>query len=179
MKKYEEKAKQGVLFGDNDLSSLYSKLISAIAPGGASASTLSKMGITTNYSEGNTSLAVDENALRDALSSNPDSVRDAFTSTSGTGGLMVNVSKVVSDYASTTGATKGILIQKAGSSYSSLSLLNNTMQDEVDNYDKQISKWQSKLSDKVDYYTKMFTRLETLTSQMNSQSSMISGMMGG
>jgi flagellar hook-associated protein 2 len=106
-------------------------------------------------------------------------VRDAFTSTSGTGGLMVNVSKVVSDYASTTGATKGILIQKAGSSYSSLSLLNNTMQDEVDNYDKQISKWQSKLSDKVDYYTKMFTRLETLTSQMNSQSSMISGMMGG
>ena len=137
------------------------------------------MGITTNYSEGITSLAVDENALRDALSSNPDSVRDAFTSTSGTGGLMVNVSKVVSDYASTTGATKGILIQKAGSSYSSLSLLNNTMQDEVDNYDKQISKWQSKLSDKVDYYTKMFTRLETLTSQMNSQSSMISGMMGG
>lgn len=179
IQKYEEKAKQGVLFGDNDLSSLYSKLISAIAPGGASASTLSKMGITTNYSEGITSLAVDENALRDALSSNPDSVRDAFTSTSGTGGLMVNVSKVVSDYASTTGATKGILIQKAGSSYSSLSLLNNTMQDEVDNYDKQISKWQSKLSDKVDYYTKMFTRLETLTSQMNSQSSMISGMMGG
>lgn len=179
IEKYEEKAKQGILFGDGDLSSLYSKLISAISPGGASANTLSKMGITTNYSEGKTTLAVDEEALRGALSNDPDGVRDAFTSTSEAGGLMVNVSKVVSDYASTTGSTKGILVQKAGSSYSALSLMNNTLQGEVDSYDEQITKWQGKLSDKIDYYTQMFTRLETLTSQMNSQSSMISGMMGG
>lgn len=178
IEKYEEKAKQGILFGDSDLSSLYSKLVSAISPGGTASATLSKMGITTSYSDGVTSVTVDEEALRSALSNDPDSVRDAFVSTAGVGGLMTNVSKVVSDYAATTGATKGILVEKAGSTYSALSLLNNTLQDQIDNYDEQISKWQDKLSDKIDYYTKMFTRLETLTNQMNSQSSMLSGLMG-
>jgi len=175
---YEEKAKQGILFGDSDLSSLYSKLISAISPGGSSSGALSKIGISTTYSDGVTSVKVDEDALRDALSNDPDSVRDAFTSTTGSGGLMVNVSKVVSSYASTTGSTKGILVQKAGSIYSPLSLLSNSLQDQIDDYDDQITKWQDKLSDKVDYYTEMYTRLETLTSTMNSQSSMISGMLG-
>ncbi|WP_312634307.1 flagellar filament capping protein FliD [Oscillibacter sp.] len=179
IEKYEEKAKQGILFGDSDLTSLYSKLISAISPGGSSSSTLSKMGISTTYSDGVTSLQIDEDALRDALSSDPDSVRDAFTSTTGSGGLMVTVSKVISDYASTTGATKGILVQKAGSVYSPLSLLSNNIQDQIDEYDDQVTRWQDKLSDQVDYYTRMFTRLETLTSSMNSQSSMISSMMGG
>jgi flagellar hook-associated protein 2 len=32
------------------------------------------------------------------------------------------------------------------------------------------------LSDKVDYYTTKFTNLETLISEMNSQSSMLSGL---
>lgn len=175
---YEEKAKQGILFNDSDLSSLYSKLLSAISPGGMASSTLSKIGISTTYSDGVTSIKVDEDALRDALSNNPDSVRDAFASTDGTGGLMVNINKVVSSYAATTGATKGILVQKAGSIYSPLSLLSNTLQDQVTDYDDQIAKWQDKLSDKVDYYTQMFTRLEQLTNSMNSQSSLISGMMG-
>lgn len=121
---------------------------------------------------------MDEDAPRDALSNNPDSVRDAFTSATGTSGLMVSVSKVMSSYAATTGATKGLLVQKAGSIYSPLSALSNTLQDQVNDYDDQITKWQDKLSDKVDYYTRMFTRLEQLTSSMNSQSSMISGMMG-
>ncbi|WP_293010052.1 MULTISPECIES: flagellar filament capping protein FliD [unclassified Oscillibacter] len=179
IEKYEEKAKQGILFGDSDLTSFYSKLLSAISPSGAAGSTLSAMGISTTYSDGVTTLQVDEDALRDALSTDPDSVRDAFTSTTGSGGLMVNVSKIISDYSSTTGATKGILVQKAGSVYSPLSILSNTLQDQIDEYDDQITRWQDKLSDQVDYYTRMFTRLETLTSSMNSQSSMISSMLGG
>lgn len=179
IEKYEEKAKQGLLFGDSDLSSLYSKLISAISPGGAASGALSKIGITTSYSDGVTSLTVDEDTLRSALENDPESVRDAFTSTSGTGGLMVNVSKVFTNYVSTSGSTKGVLVQKAGSVYSPLSLLSNDIQDQVDDYDDQITRWQSKLSDKVDYYTQMFTRLEQLTSTMNSQSSMITSMLGG
>lgn len=176
---YEEKAKQGLLFGDSDLSSLYSKLLSAVSPGGTATSALTRMGITTDYSDGVTTLKVDEDALRAALNNDPDGVRDAFTSTTGAGGLMTNVSKVISTYAATTGSTKGILVEKAGSSYSALSLMNNTYQDQIDSYDEQITRWQDKLSDKIDYYTNMFTRLETLTNTLNSQSSMIASMMGG
>ena len=45
--------------------------------------------------------------------------------------------------------------------------------------DKRISTWQSKMSDKVDYYTNKFTQLEKLINQMNSQSSALAGLMGG
>ena len=35
------------------------------------------------------------------------------------------------------------------------------------------------MSDRIDFYTNQFTRLEMLINQMNSQSSALSGMMGG
>ena len=43
----------------------------------------------------------------------------------------------------------------------------------------EISEWQDKMSNKVDYYTNKFTQLELLINQMNSQSSALSGLMGG
>ena len=52
-------------------------------------------------------------------------------------------------------------------------------QKEIDNLGDQITKWQDKLSDRVDYYTSMFSRLEVLINQMNSQSSTLAGLMGG
>ena len=82
-------------------------------------------------------------------------------------------------YAKTTGEPKGILIQQAGSPLSSLSLLNNQWQSEIDNYNTQIEKWQDKLTSQVDRYTQQFSRLEQLINQMNSQSSALAGMMGG
>ena len=45
---YEEKAKTGLLFGDNDLSSLYNALRSAVAPGGNDGSFLRSIGINTS-----------------------------------------------------------------------------------------------------------------------------------
>ena len=83
------------------------------------------------------------------------------------------------NYAKTTGEPKGILIQQAGSPLSSLSLMDNTWQREIDNLNTQIEKWQDKLSSQVDRYTSMFSRLEVLINQMNSQSSTLAGMMGG
>ena len=82
-------------------------------------------------------------------------------------------------YARTTGATKGILVQKAGTPLSSLSLLNNTWQKEIDRVNEDIARWQDKLATQVDHYTKQFTRLETLINQMNSQSGALAGLMGG
>ena len=35
------------------------------------------------------------------------------------------------------------------------------------------------MSDRIDYYTNQFTRLEQLINQMNSQSSALAGLMGG
>lgn len=183
IKAYEEKAKTGILFMDRDLSSLYSALRSAVAPGGSDGSFLRSIGIKTSYEDGLTTLSLDENALREALEQNPDQVKDAFTKSKENGaasdGLMASIQKVTDRYAATTGATKGILIEKAGSKYSPSAALNNTLLEQMKDIDKQVDKWQAKMSDKVDYYTNKFTQLEMLIAQMNSQSSILAGMMGG
>ena len=183
IKAYEEKAKTGILFMDRDLSSLYSALRSAVAPGGSDGSFLRSIGIKTSYEDGLTTLSLDENALREALEQNPDQVKDAFTKSKENGaasdGLMASIQKVTDRYAATTGATKGILIEKAGSKYSPSAALKNTLLEQMKDIDKQVDKWQAKMSDKVDYYTNKFTQLEMLIAHMNSQSSSLAGMMGG
>lgn len=97
-----------------------------MAPGGSDGSFLRSIGIKTSYEDGLTTLSLDENALREALEQNPDQVKDAFTKSKENGaasdGLMASIQKVTDRYAATTGATKGILIEKAGSKYSPLPL---------------------------------------------------------
>ena len=183
IKEYEEQAKTGILFMDSDISSLYNALRGAITPSGSDGSFLRSIGISTSYSDGLTTLTLDEDALRQALATNPDQVRDAFTKSeeggAATDGLMASIQKVTDRYAATTGATKGILIEKAGSQYSPTSALNNTMLSKIQDVDDEIERWQGKLSDQVDFYTNKFTQLEMLINQMNSQSSALAGLMGG
>jgi flagellar hook-associated protein 2 len=125
-------------------------------------------------------LSLNETKLRSALESDPDKVRDIFTSSKENGasydGLMVSLSKQLNTYVSTTGAYKGILIEKAGSSLAPTSILSNTWQNAMDDIEEQIEKWQDKMSDKVDYYTEKFTRLEQLVAELNAQSTTVLGM---
>lgn len=183
LKAYEEKAKTGILFMDSDLSSLYNSLRSAVTPGGNDGAYLRSIGINTSYSEGLTTISLDEAALREALETDPDGVRDAFAKSqkngAATDGLMASIQSVTEKYAATTGATKGILIEKAGSQYAPSTALSNTMLDKMSDIDEQIEKWQDKMTNQVDYYTNKFTQLELLINQMNSQSSALAGLTGG
>ena len=183
IKNYEEKAKTGILFMDSDLSSLYNELRNAITSAGADSATLKSIGISTAYSDGLTTLTFDEKAFREALESDPDKVQEAFTKSTdrgaATNGLMASITNVIDRFASTTGDTKGILIEKAGSKYSPSAALDNTLLNKMQDVEEEISKWQDKMSNQVDYYTNKFTQLEMLINQMNSQSSALSGLMGG
>lgn len=181
IERYEEKAKQGILFGDRTLSTLYDKMRNIFSPAGEDGAFLRAMGISTSFSisDGTQAVTLDEDKLRAMLDSDPDRVAEVFTKTSGTGGVMQNLKTQLDNYAKTTGEPKGILIQQAGSPLSSLSLMNNSWQKQIDNYNTQIEKWQDKLSSQVDRYTQQFSRLEVLIQQMNSQSSTLAGLMGG
>lgn len=182
IEKHEEKAKQGILFGDSDLSRLYSKLLTVMSPTGDDRKACEKIGLTTEYSNGVTTLSLDEEKLRAALESDPDGVRDVFTKSKEYGsksdGLMTNLKNVLDAYASTSIATPGILVSKAGTKLSSISLMNNSLQDQIGDLDDQIDKWQAKMSTKVDYYINQFTKLEQLMNEFNSQSSAFAGLMG-
>ena len=130
-----------------------------------------------------TTLTFDEQTFREALESDPDKVQEAFTKSkengAATNGLMATFKTITDRYASTTGDTKGILIEKAGSQYSPTAALDNTILNQMKDVEEEISKWQDKMSNQVDYYTNKFTQLEMLINQMNSQSSALSGLMGG
>ena len=179
---YEEKAKQGLLFGDSDLSALYSRLLNAVSMTGSDGAALKAAGITTAYSNGLTPLTLDETTLRATLETDPDKVRDIFTksteSGASTNGLMQALKTPLDLYGKTTGG-KGILVEKAGSPLASSTLYSNTIQTQLDALDQQIQKWQDKMSDQIDRYTAKFSALEQLVSEMNSQSSYFAGLMSG
>lgn len=183
LKAYNEKAKQGILFGDSTLSSMYSKLLSAITPGGSDGQTLREIGIGTSYSNGMTTISLDEDKLRAALESDPDKVRTAFTKTreggSSSDGLMQTMQNTLNNYVKTTGEPKGVLITRAGSIKAPTSLNSNSLKSQMDSIDSQIDRWTDKMSAQIDRYTTKFSRLEQLIAEMNSQTSAMMGLMGG
>ena len=179
IKLYEEKAKQGLLFGDSDLRLLSSDL-RFIIDGGISQE-LENMGITTSstYSD-NGKLSFDESKFRSALEVNPERVEELFAGTAiqnqnGNGtanGIATNLKEVMDKYVNTMGSweSKGILVRKAGTESSPLSLTENYMYKQIAEINKQIATLQTRLESERDRYIKQFTSLETLISQMNSQS---------
>ena len=128
-------------------------------------------------------MCIRDRKFTEALESDFEGVVDIFTRSkengAATDGIMEGIKTQMDRYGSTTGTVKGILVQQAGTPLASLTLLDNGWQKEINNYSTQIEKWQEKLQSQVDRYTKMFTRLETLMNQMNSQSSQLASLMGG
>lgn len=182
IKNWNEKAKQGILFGDRDLASLYQRMTSAVSMTGEHGAALREAGITVNYSNGMSTLEFNETKFRDALNNDPDKVRDAFTASVESGaksnGLMQALKQPLDVFGKTEGG-KGVLVEKAGSPLAPSTMYNNTIQKELNNIDSQIERWQEKMEDQIDHYTSQFSRLEQLIQQMNSQSSYFSQLMGG
>ncbi|MCI8708940.1 MAG: flagellar filament capping protein FliD [Dorea sp.] len=180
---WEEKAKQGILFADSDLRMMANNLRTIINSGNSTA--LSSMGITvsSNYAD-NGKLVFDEAKFKTALQKDPEAVKQAFTKAvskdengnTQQGGLMVTMKGIMDKYGSMTGSTKGILVERAGSIHAPTTITGNSYQKQLDRLDDYISQLQNKLKTETDRYISQFTSLETLISQMNSQSSYLSSL---
>ncbi|WP_124066925.1 flagellar filament capping protein FliD [Clostridium sp. E02] len=180
IEKWEKKAKEGMLFNDSDLRGLADSLRFIFDSGSSEKAKLESFGISTssNYSD-NGKLVFDKTKFKAALESKPEEVKDLFTkvadpNSNEQGGFMGRLSTITQKYASTTGAVKGILIEKAGSVSAPTSILSNSLQKSMDSIDKYVKELQSRLDTETDRYIKQFTTLETVISQMNSQSSWLS-----
>lgn len=175
IERWETEAKKGLLYQDSTLISLANDLRSMFYENAGFDLLWEDIGITssTDWAE-NGKLSFDASKFEEALASNPDMVEQMFTS-DGTGdypiGIIDKIGNVIDKYASTTGSTKGILIELAGHESSPLSLLSNSLLSEYNDYESVLESLRNKLEKEEERYTSQFTALELYISQMNSQSS--------
>ncbi|QHI71920.1 flagellar filament capping protein FliD [Aminipila terrae] len=119
IKTWEDKAKQGILFGDSTLSQLASDLRFVFSTAVSNVGLASSMGIkaSSSYSD-NGKITIDENKLKEALENDPEKVKALFTSTAEAspsitgngklaGGLTTRMKTIMESYAKSTGANKG------------------------------------------------------------------------
>ncbi len=184
IEKWETKAKEGILFNNGELRSFTSE-IRFLFSGSGLGNSLAKMGITTSneYSDAG-KIKFDEDAFKAALEEDPEAVSKVFAGYideegNTVNGLMDNVKTVFDKYAATDRATKGIFVQIAGAPESSLSMLTNTLQKQLDEYEDTIKTLQSKLEEEAERYYQKFSSLEVYINNMNTQSGWLSQQFGG
>ena len=80
IKNYEEKAKQGLLFADSNLSGLYQNIVSVFTRTGEDRTMMEKMGIGLSYdNNGAATITFNEKKFTEALESDFEGVVDIFT----------------------------------------------------------------------------------------------------
>ncbi|MDR1754438.1 MAG: flagellar filament capping protein FliD [Eubacterium sp.] len=181
---WDKVAKQGMLYNDSTLTGMMSKIRTLLYTTASSADGgsvgLFTIGITagsTNYMD-HGKLTIDEGKLLESFRKDPDSIMRLFTDPEE--GMMVKLEKLLDSYVKTTGERKdkGLLIQKAGTANSS-STLDNSIYDQIRKINTMIGSLEDRFKQQEDRYWKVFSNLETQMSNLNSQTSSISQLIGG
>jgi Flagellar capping protein len=164
---WNEKASTGLLENDSLLNSIinsYRSAASSIVNTGGDYNSLSSIGIASTSYEDQGVLTIDETALREALSQDPDSVEALFTSTSSTGTQGIAVQMYT---ATVNGITD--LTDKAGSASSTSTDDQSNIGKIITQLNTKITALKKKLLTVENNYYSEFTNMETYISQMNTQ----------
>ena len=175
--KWEEKVRQGQLHNDSLISNFVNNLKSAITSNTAE---LKKIGITTKkeYGVKAGTVEIDEEKLRKALETDPESVMKLFIApeeskvnaegksekVSGTGGVFTRIKNTLYDNAKST--TKSAIIKKAGTATNNS---NSTITKQINSYAKTISEMQTILKRKEQKLYSKYAILETAMNRYNNQ----------
>ena len=174
IKKWEEKAKQGILRNDNAISSVVSNMRTAIysisTDKDKQYNALYKIGITTSgtYSD-NGKLVIDEDKLKAAIEANPEAIADLFTRSKGAngsedqGGLITQLRSIAKIGIDTIATKAG----KEGSADNSFTLGKNLI-----SVEEKIEEWKTKLKEIEERYFDQFTAMEQAIQKANSQASL-------
>lgn len=175
IKKWEEQAKQGLLYKDEYLgkfmSGLRSNIYKSVDIGGKSIS-LYEIGITgtSDYNDGG-KLQFDEEKFKKALQERGDEVRQLFTNSEN--GIAANIKKQVDNAI----GSKGYLRKKAGIK-GTTSVANNDLSKELADITKRLADERERLYNKEMQYFQMFAMMEAAMNKQNSQMGMLLGMTG-
>ena len=143
IKKWEEKARSGMLRGDSLVRGLASKLQESMAAITVNGVSLSTFGITSAGYNENGKLKLDEDKLQKALTANPQGFQDLFTAEKG---LSNTLNGFINEAIKTNGpkGTRGYLTEMAGVS-STTSDTENSLADKIKASNDMIRKLQDRL----------------------------------
>ncbi|MFJ8257672.1 flagellar hook-associated protein 2 [Peribacillus asahii] len=174
IKKWEEQARKGTLRNDGTLNSLTTKMRTALYTEveGTQLGFLSKIGITPSkdYLD-NGKLELDETKLKEAIDNDPNAVYELFNK-QGTKEKTDSDKGFVSRLTTSIKSAMDDIGEKAGGtgySYKKFALSRI-----LDDYEKRISAFETKLTNLETRYYKQFSAMETAISKANSQSANLS-----
>ena len=202
IKKWEEKAKEGIIKGDPYIERMMRELRNVFFQKvEGSETSLQSIGINTTkeYREGG-KLAIDEEKLKKAFTENPEKVIELFTKQSTTHpsynadstpeerkirnseqGIFNRIEDIFKDYVRTSPNEKGrrgILLEKAGLE-GTYTEINNELSKKIRDKDKIIYNQTRKLTERENKLYIQFAQLEKAMNSLNSQQAWFTQQMGG
>ncbi len=169
IEKWEEKSKQGLLYGDTTIRTFLQQMRSALY----TKSTTSKVALydigieTSSNKDDRGKLVIDEEALKKALETNPDEVEKLFV---GTNGLASKLTNIMDRTAKVSAADPGELVRIAGAKESKATQTQSTLYYELRRIDDRISVLNTRYNKEKDRYWKQFNAMETIISNYSAQS---------
>ncbi len=183
IKKWEDAAKQGVLYHDSTISTIMSQIRSAmynsVTLDDGSKFGLYNMGITTSKETSeHGKLVIDEEKLDAAFADNAEAITKLFTDSET--GIMKKVDNILDRAVKTSGSrnSRGSLIRKAGIEGNSTTIKESTLYKEMLRIQDRISSLQERYDSREEYWWSVFTNLESMMSDLNNQSSYLSSYLG-
>ncbi len=169
IEKWEEKSKQGLLYGDSTIRTFLQQMRSALY----TKSTTSKVALydigieTSSNKDDRGKLVIDEEALKKALETNADEVEKLFV---GTNGLADKLTNIMDRTAKVSAADPGELVRIAGAKESKATQTQSTLFNELRRIDERISVLNTRYNKEKDRYWKQFNAMETIISNYSAQS---------
>ncbi|WP_068673072.1 flagellar hook-associated protein 2 [Oceanobacillus sp. Castelsardo] len=165
---WEEKAKSGILRGDSIITSTMTNLrqnwYQSVDTGGTY-NVITQIGLTTtkDYLDGG-KIEINEDKLREALQTDPDSVHKLFAGNGDGKGIMDHIDDSLE-------TLKTQIHERAGRSSDTLS--NYTLGKRIKDIDNRMDVFQDRLQQIETRYWRQFTAMEKAISTMNNQSAML------
>jgi len=184
---WQQKARSGDLSGNDNLTSIYYSMRTAISGTVATDGTqmtLSSIGITTGQWYEGGKLYIDDTKLKNAIQNNPQEVMDLFTKitesttdvnaipgSSSSDGIAARLYYIVNN------GINSITQEAGGGQYQLYD--NSFLGQQINDLNQRMSDMQDQLNTLEQQYYDQFTQLETYMSQMNSQSQWLSQQLNG
>lgn len=174
---WEENAKKGLVRRDSNVEQFLSEMRLALysKPAGSKFA-LYNIGIDTSSNmKDKGKLVLDETALRNALASDPDAVKELFTNA--TEGISKKLMSAMDRAAKESSGSPGSLVQLAGTK--DVLTKKNTIYDRIAGIESRIKDLKYKYERERQRYWNQFSSMESILSNMNQQMMQFQNQMGG